>query len=141
MNQSLLIVGFSALSAVAVAGWLRPTNQPLPFGDPNLVSMESQYPYQPVQYAGDPRSNYPMRRAYVTPRPAYRDIDNRYTAQRAAPAYRQPRSKTKSALIIGGSAATGAAIGALAGGGKGAGIGALAGGAGGFIYDHLTRNK
>jgi hypothetical protein len=54
---------------------------------------------------------------------------------------RQGRSTKKSVLIVAGSAGTGAAIGALAGGGKGAAIGALAGGAGGLIYDRLTANK
>jgi hypothetical protein len=51
------------------------------------------------------------------------------------------RSWEKEALIIGGSAGGGAAIGAIAGGKKGAGIGAAAGGVGGLIYDVLTRNK
>lgn len=51
------------------------------------------------------------------------------------------RSTAKSALIVAGSAGTGAAVGALAGGGKGAGIGALAGGAAGLVYDRLTANK
>jgi hypothetical protein len=51
------------------------------------------------------------------------------------------RSKGKSAAIIGGSAAGGAAIGALAGGGKGAAIGALVGGGGGLIYDRKTHKK
>ncbi len=51
------------------------------------------------------------------------------------------RSKKKSALIVGGSAAAGAAIGALAGGGKGAGIGAIAGGIGGLVYDRSTAKK
>ncbi len=51
------------------------------------------------------------------------------------------RSFEKSALIVAGSAGTGAAIGTLAGGGKGAAIGALAGGAGGFIYDRMTAHK
>jgi len=56
----------------------------------------------------------------------------------------QPRNKRsweKEALIIGGSAGAGAAIGALAGGKKGAGVGAAAGGVGGLIYDVITRNK
>ncbi len=63
--------------------------------------------------------------------------DSRYYGQ---PRYQQHRSVGKSALIVGGSAAAGAGIGALAGGGKGAGIGAIAGGLGGFIYDRLTAN-
>lgn len=51
------------------------------------------------------------------------------------------RSWEKEALIIGGSAAGGAAIGALAGGKKGAAIGAATGGVGGLIYDLATRKK
>lgn len=51
------------------------------------------------------------------------------------------RSWEKEALIIGGSAGAGTAIGALAGGKKGAAVGAAAGGVGGLIYDLLTRDK
>jgi hypothetical protein len=51
------------------------------------------------------------------------------------------RSWEKEALIIGGSAAGGAGIGALAGGKKGAAIGAASGGVAGLIYDLSTRNK
>lgn len=54
---------------------------------------------------------------------------------------RHHRSTAKSALIVAGSAGTGAAIGGIAGGGKGAAIGALSGGAAGLIYDRLTANK
>lgn len=57
----------------------------------------------------------------------------------------EPRAKKRSwekeALIVGGSAGAGTAIGAIAGGKKGAGVGAAAGGVGGLIYDLLTRNK
>ena len=53
----------------------------------------------------------------------------------------QKRSWEKEALIIGGAAGAGAAIGAVAGGGKGAAVGARAGGIGGLIYDLANRNK
>jgi hypothetical protein len=60
---------------------------------------------------------------------------------RAEPAHSNKRSWEKEALIIGGSAGAGTAIGAMAGGKKGAGIGATAGGVGGLIYDLMTRDK
>ena len=56
------------------------------------------------------------------------------------PIVKRERSLGKSAMIVGATAGTGAAIGALAGGGRGAGIGALAGGVGGFIYDRMTHH-
>lgn len=60
---------------------------------------------------------------------------------RPEPQHANKRSWEKEALIIGGSAGAGTAIGALAGGKKGAGVGAAAGGVGGLIYDLATRNK
>ncbi len=51
------------------------------------------------------------------------------------------RSPQKRAAIIGGSAAGGALVGGLAGGGKGALIGAGVGGAGGYLYDRATRAR
>lgn len=56
-------------------------------------------------------------------------------------AVRHERPFNQSAMIVAGSAGTGAAIGAIAGGGKGAGIGAISGGVAGFIYDRLTAHK
>jgi hypothetical protein len=61
--------------------------------------------------------------------------------QRGEPAHPQKRSWEKDALIIGGSAGAGTAIGAIAGGKKGAAVGATAGGIGGLIYDLATRDK
>jgi len=61
--------------------------------------------------------------------------------RRTEPAHRQKRSWEQEALIIGGSAGAGTAIGAIAGGKKGAAVGATAGGIGGLIYDLATRNK
>jgi hypothetical protein len=60
---------------------------------------------------------------------------------RQEPPHKQQRSWEKDALIIGGSAGAGTAIGAIAGGHKGAAVGATAGGIGGLIYDLATRNK
>jgi hypothetical protein len=61
--------------------------------------------------------------------------------KRPEPQHANKRSWEKEALIIGGSAGAGTAIGALAGGKKGAGVGAAAGGVGGLIYDLVTRTK
>ena len=60
---------------------------------------------------------------------------------RAEPPHPNKRSWERDALIIGGSAGAGTAIGALTGGKKGAAVGATAGGVGGLIYDLVTRNK
>jgi len=60
---------------------------------------------------------------------------------RPAPEHANKRSWEKEALIIGGSAGAGTAVGAIAGGKKGAAVGAAAGGVGGLIYDLATRNK
>ena len=92
----------------------------------------------PLRYAVSNGSTQPQyvetatRRRYFRSR-YRRTSDGRYTVK--------TRSKAKSAAIIGGSAAGGAAIGALAGGGKGAAIGALVGGGGGLIYDRKTHKK
>jgi hypothetical protein len=65
----------------------------------------------------------------------------RIVATAPVPQQAKKRSWEKDALIIGGSAGAGTAIGAIAGGKKGAAVGAAAGGVGGLIYDLLTRNK
>ncbi len=49
-------------------------------------------------------------------------------------------NKTKTAIVIGGGAATGAIIGGMTGGGKGAAIGAAIGGGSGAVYS-IIRNK
>jgi hypothetical protein len=75
----------------------------------------------------------------VQPKPVY--VSN--PAPISRPVYQTQKKRTwqNEALIIGGSAGAGAAIGPVAGGGKGAGIGALSGGIAGLVYDLATRNK
>lgn len=54
---------------------------------------------------------------------------------------RASHDKKKSVERVGGGAAAGAVVGALAGGGKGAAIGALAGGGGGYAYDKHKKHQ
>jgi len=83
--------------------------------------------------------------SYSAPAPAR----TRTVASRQPVAYRtassEPvhtgRSWKKSALIIGGSAAGGAGLGAIVGGKSGAIKGAVLGGVAGTVYDIATRNK
>jgi hypothetical protein len=96
---------------------------------PQQVEVQQPYPQQPDADAPRP---YDTRRSYYS---------DRTHEERRPRVVTEERSFGHSAAIVGGSAAGGAAIGAIAGGGKGAGIGALAGGAGGFIYDRLTHKK
>jgi hypothetical protein len=93
-------------------------------------------------YPSMPRPVY-VRQAEPTERelaedrqPYYRERDGSGDRRR-----RHGRSKTHSVEIVAGSAAAGAAIGAIAGGGTGAAIGALSGGGAGFAYDRMTHNK
>ena len=88
---------------------------------------------QPVVYRTAPRAV----RTVSAPAPV-----RTRTVQRPVYTERKPvRTKTKSAVIIGSTAAAGAGVGALIGGKKGAIIGAVAGGGGALIWDQVTRRQ
>jgi hypothetical protein len=137
--------GFSQVECVAQDPYARP----FPTID-NGVPMAMGYAPQPVsQYT----TAAPMRSpTVVQERVVYRDrpvTSSRSTVRRSQastsrtsyePA-RRTRSWKKSAVIIGGSTAGGAGVGALLGGKGGAKKGAVAGLVGGTIYDIATRNK
>jgi hypothetical protein len=80
------------------------------------------------------------QRTAAAPRPAvYRTVE-----PAAAPVYQNAdvspqRSKTKTILVIGGSAASGAGVGGLIGGKKGALVGAALGGGAASIYEATRR--
>ena len=102
---------------------------------------------QPVNYAQPVTYASPLANTQLVPA-------NQVVTREAAPARvvyqraperrvvsRPKRSVGTSALIIGGSAAGGAGLGALIGGKKGAGIGALAGGGAAALWDQITRRQ
>jgi hypothetical protein len=95
---------------------------------PHAVYIRDEQGLHPVQLRDDVRRDELTRAPVVVER-------------RAEPQHANKRTWEKEALIIGGSAGAGTAIGAIAGGKKGAGVGAAAGGVGGLIYDLMTREK
>lgn len=90
----------------------------------------------PAVQAYPPAQPVVERVVYREPVAARRPAPVRRTAVRA-----DGRSWKKSALIIGGSAAGGAGLGAIVDGKSGAKKGAVIGGVGGLVYDLATRNR
>jgi hypothetical protein len=101
------------------------------------------YPVSMSRPAASYSAPAPVRTRTVAARqPVYRTASEPVyrTASSDAPV-KSPRSWKKSALIIGGSAAGGAGVGAILDGKSGAKKGAVVGGIAGTIYDIATRNK
>ena len=127
MNSKLLVVGGLILAFVlgtAATGITTAFNKPAE--EETVVTA----PARRVASAPVVRTRTVMRPA------AFKD-----TAEPAVVETQKKRSLQKEILIVGGSAAGGAAIGAVAGGKKGAAIGAISGGIAGLVYDMATRNK
>jgi hypothetical protein len=103
--------------------------------------LAQQMTYTPVAYAPVAYAPAPQRAAVRTvaaPRQTvYRSAEPRIVSQTVDT--RPQRSKTKTALVIGGSAASGAGLGGLLGGKKGALVGAALGGGAASIYEATRR--
>ncbi len=117
--------------------------------NPALVqTLDGQY-LAPAPAQAAPRAMFvsdspaPARvvRAQSRPRTVYRPArqSDDVVVYRDAEDVRPERTKTKTALIIGGSAASGAGVGAIVGGKKGALIGAAIGGGAASIYEASKR--
>ena len=127
-----------------------------PVGQPYAQGQQpyaGSYAAAPAAETGDGYYPIVQRPAYIRqPEPQHagaqdqdQDTDGQYI-QGGTPEYRtyrehhHGRSKKHSIEIVAGTAAAGAAIGAIAGGGKGAAIGGISGAGAGFAYDRLTHN-
>jgi hypothetical protein len=96
------------------------------------------YPAYPAYQ--QPQAAYPVQTQYVTERAVAQAPVRRVSTQRVSSEVKPRRTWQKSALLIGGSAGTGAGVGALIGGKKGALAGAAIGGGAAAIYDQVKRH-
>jgi len=131
------MVGTPAMAYYAAQGYTQPLGQPVAY----LTTTPQPYA-QPVYYTPAPQVVTPapqvVQRRVAAPRQAVsRTVQSEptYRTVEAAP----HRSLAKTALIIGGTAASGAGVGGIVGGKKGALLGAAIGGGAASIYEATRR--
>jgi hypothetical protein len=96
----------------------------------------AQTPFPGAQPTAYPVSDVRAMPRYTAAPPAQRIVSTRQrTSARAASSTTSRRDWTKTALVIGGTTATGAGLGAIFGGKKGALIGAAIGGGAGTLFE------
>jgi hypothetical protein len=138
MNPAMVGNPAMAYYAGNAQGYAQPLGQPVAY-----LTTTPQPNAQPVYYTPAPRVVTPapqvVQRRVAAPRQTvYRTVE-------PAPTYRTVeetaprRSMAKTALIIGGSAASGAGVGGIVGGKKGALLGAAIGGGAASIYEATRR--
>jgi hypothetical protein len=154
-ERILILAGIGILAVVAVLGWTRQgtTTPQATLLDPSAPtadvpsyadrpSVRAIAPDSAPAYASGPQyGSQPAEPQYYGDRRAEPQYSGDRRAEYSTRVVTRERPLSHSLEIVGGSAAAGAAIGAVAGGGRGAGIGALSGGGAGFIYDRLTHRQ
>jgi chromosomal replication initiation ATPase DnaA len=136
------VTGAYADTITTAEGPMKGTMVPVTLADGRQAQLfiPSQRTNEPhAVYLRDQDGIHPVQMQDSLTRDQFIQTQPSVVARRAEPAHAHKRTWEKEALIIGGSAGAGTAIGALTAGKKGAGIGAAAGGVGGLIYDLATR--
>lgn len=154
MKPMAAAVAGALISGVAMyaVGTKAAQNDPLAENPALVQTLDGQYAPLAAQRfdaaQGTPRAMFVSNRAPARvvrtqsqPRPVYRTSQRSddVVVYRDQEDVRPERTKTKTALIIGGSAASGAGVGAIIGGKKGALIGAAIGGGAASIYEASKR--
>jgi hypothetical protein len=139
----VMLIAYGLLSPRVAAADVYPTARPM-LASERIGDLEVLSPRQPVAYRVSDQRAVPV---YYDDR--YATTERPVTASRAVRTTRREprrvverssgRDWTKTAMIIGGTTAAGAGLGAIFGGKKGALIGAAIGGGAGTIYEVRKR--
>ena len=143
MRIKSAVAAFALLTVLSVGGWAKDRDRCDRRGYSSAASRWQandgyRYDRRDVRnYAAQRRAQERYERQLARERYDRRYRDDRYGRYEGRD---RDRSTAASVGIIAGTTGAGAAIGALAGGGKGAAIGAITGGVAGVIYDQATRD-
>ena len=134
----VLLIAYGLLSPRVAASDAYPSARPVLAGQ-RLGDIEDLTPRQPGAYRVNDLRTLP---SYDDGRTAAPTVERVVPVRRAAPARvarDSGRDWTKTAMVVGGTTAAGAGLGAIFGGKKGALIGAAIGGGAGTIYEVRKR--
>ena len=135
----VLLIAYGLLSPRVAAADVYPAARLIPASQ-RIGDIEDLTPRQPMAYrVNDSRAVPVSYDTYQTPRRATTVARTTRIAPRRAVERAPGRDWTRTAMVIGGTTAAGAGLGAIFGGKKGALIGAALGGGAGTIYEVRKR--
>ena len=135
----VLLIAYGLLSPRVAAADIYPSARPM-LASERVGDIEYLTPRQPMAYRVNDARAQPAYDTYRAPRPAYNTVSrSTRTAPRRVVERAPGRDWTKTAMVIGGTTAAGAGLGAIFGGKKGALIGAAIGGGAGTLYEVKKR--
>jgi hypothetical protein len=139
MAVGVMLIAYGLLSPRVAATDVYPSARPMPASQ-RLGDIEDLTPRRPMAYRVNDSGAVPVSYdMYQAPRPATTVARTTRTAPRRVVERAPGRDWTRTALVIGGTTAAGAGLGAIFGGKKGALIGAAIGGGAGTLYEVKKR--